>query len=47
MSRRNYDRRFREIAGTAPATWLIHQRVVRAQLLVVNALDDFLDDFLG
>jgi transcriptional regulator GlxA family with amidase domain len=43
MSRRNCDRRFREIAGTAPATWLIHQRVVRAQrLLVVNALDDFL-----
>jgi transcriptional regulator GlxA family with amidase domain len=34
MSRRNYDRRFREITGTAPATWLIHQRVVRAQRLL-------------
>ncbi len=34
MSRRNYDRRFREITGTAPATWLIHQRVIRAQQLL-------------
>jgi transcriptional regulator GlxA family with amidase domain len=34
MSRRNFDRRFREIAGTAPATWLIHQRVLRAQQLL-------------
>jgi transcriptional regulator GlxA family with amidase domain len=34
MSRRNFDRRFREIAGTAPATWLTHQRVLRAQHLL-------------
>ncbi|CAM3891358.1 GlxA family transcriptional regulator [Kibdelosporangium persicum] len=34
MSRRNYDRRFREITGTAPATWLTHQRVIRAQRLL-------------
>jgi transcriptional regulator GlxA family with amidase domain len=34
MSRRSFDRRFREITGTAPATWLIHQRVLRAQQLL-------------
>jgi transcriptional regulator GlxA family with amidase domain len=34
MSRRNFDRRFREITGTAPATWLNHQRVLRAQQLL-------------
>ena len=34
MSRRNYDRRFREITGSAPATWLIHQRVIRVQQLL-------------
>jgi transcriptional regulator GlxA family with amidase domain len=34
MSRRNFDRRFREITGTAPAAWLIHQRVLRAQQLL-------------
>ena len=34
MSRRNFDRRFREINGTAPATWLTHQRVLRAQQLL-------------
>jgi transcriptional regulator GlxA family with amidase domain len=34
MSRRNFDRRFREITGTAPATWLAHQRVLRAQRLL-------------
>jgi transcriptional regulator GlxA family with amidase domain len=34
MSRRNYDRRFREITGAAPATWLTHQRVIRAQRLL-------------
>jgi transcriptional regulator GlxA family with amidase domain len=34
MSRRNYDRRFREITGTAPGTWLTHQRVIRAQRLL-------------
>jgi transcriptional regulator GlxA family with amidase domain len=34
MSRRSFDRRFREITGTAPAAWLIHQRVLRAQQLL-------------
>jgi transcriptional regulator GlxA family with amidase domain len=34
MSRRNFDRRFREITGTAPLTWLTHQRVLRAQQLL-------------
>jgi transcriptional regulator GlxA family with amidase domain len=34
MSRRNYDRRFREITGASPATWLTHQRVIRAQRLL-------------
>ncbi|NDU75911.1 helix-turn-helix domain-containing protein [Actinomadura sp. DSM 109109] len=34
MSRRNYDRRFREITGSAPAQWLTHQRVARAQQLL-------------
>ncbi|WP_084338033.1 GlxA family transcriptional regulator [Actinomadura oligospora] len=34
MSRRNYDRRFREITGSAPAAWLTHQRVIRAQQLL-------------
>ncbi|MFC5749910.1 GlxA family transcriptional regulator [Actinomadura rugatobispora] len=34
MSRRNYDRRFREITGAAPGRWLTHQRVIRAQQLL-------------
>jgi transcriptional regulator GlxA family with amidase domain len=34
MSRRSFDRRFREITGTAPASWLITQRVLRAQRLL-------------
>ena len=34
MSRRSFDRRFREVTGAAPATWLIHQRVLRAQQLL-------------
>ncbi|GAB1515790.1 GlxA family transcriptional regulator [Actinophytocola sp. KF-1] len=34
MSRRNFDRRFREITGAAPATWLTHQRVIHAQRLL-------------
>ncbi|MEU7002989.1 helix-turn-helix domain-containing protein [Nonomuraea sp. NPDC046570] len=37
MSRRNYDRRFREIIGSAPATWLTHQRVIRAQQLLESS----------
>lgn len=34
MSRRNYDRRFREITGLTPVEWLNHQRVLRAQQLL-------------
>jgi transcriptional regulator GlxA family with amidase domain len=34
MSRRNFDRRFRELTGTTPAAWLTHQRVLRAQQLL-------------
>ena len=37
MSRRNFDRRFREITGTAPAAWLTHQRVLRAQQLLESS----------
>ncbi|MFD0898908.1 GlxA family transcriptional regulator [Actinomadura sediminis] len=37
MSRRNYDRRFREITGCAPAQWLAHQRVIRAQQLLESS----------
>jgi transcriptional regulator GlxA family with amidase domain len=34
MSRRNFDRRFRELTGATPANWLTHQRVIRAQQLL-------------
>ena len=34
MSRRHFDRRFREVTGTTPATWLTHQRVLRARQLL-------------
>jgi transcriptional regulator GlxA family with amidase domain len=34
MSRRNFDRRFNELTGTAPAAWLTHQRVLHAQQLL-------------
>lgn len=34
MSRRNFDRRFRELTGATPANWLTHQRVIRAQRLL-------------
>jgi transcriptional regulator GlxA family with amidase domain len=34
MSRRNFDRRFRELTGTTPATWLTYQRVLHAQRLL-------------
>jgi transcriptional regulator GlxA family with amidase domain len=37
MSRRNFDRRFRQITGTAPATWLTYQRVLRAQHLLESS----------
>jgi transcriptional regulator GlxA family with amidase domain len=34
MSRRNFDRRFRELTGATPANWLTHQRVIHAQRLL-------------
>ncbi len=34
MSRRNFDRRFHELTGTAPATWLTYQRVLHGQRLL-------------
>jgi transcriptional regulator GlxA family with amidase domain len=34
MSRRNFDRRFRQRTGTAPGLWLTHQRVTQAQRLL-------------
>jgi transcriptional regulator GlxA family with amidase domain len=34
MSRRSFDRRFREVTGTSPLQWLLHQRVLRAQELL-------------
>ena len=34
MSRRHFDRRFREVTGTTPATWLTYQRVLRARRLL-------------
>jgi transcriptional regulator GlxA family with amidase domain len=34
MSRRHFDRRFREITGTTPATWLTYQRVLLARQLL-------------
>jgi transcriptional regulator GlxA family with amidase domain len=37
MSRRNFDRRFRYVAGTAPATWLTYQRILRAQHLLESS----------
>jgi len=37
MSRRNFDRRFRQITGTAPATWLTYQRVLHAQHLLESS----------
>jgi transcriptional regulator GlxA family with amidase domain len=38
MSRRNFDRRFREITGATPANWLTHQRVIRAQQLLESTV---------
>lgn len=34
MSRRTFDRRFREVTGTSPLRWLLHQRVLAAQRLL-------------
>jgi transcriptional regulator GlxA family with amidase domain len=34
MSRRNFTRRFREVTGTTPAKWLVHQRLALAQQLL-------------
>jgi transcriptional regulator GlxA family with amidase domain len=37
MSRRNFDRRFRQITGTAPGAWLTYQRILRAQHLLESS----------
>ncbi|GAA2632141.1 helix-turn-helix domain-containing protein [Actinomadura fulvescens] len=37
MSRRNYDRRFREITGATPSAWLAQQRIIRAQHLLESS----------
>jgi transcriptional regulator GlxA family with amidase domain len=37
MSRRNFDRRFRQITGTPPATWLTYQRILHAQHLLESS----------
>ena len=34
MSRRTFDRRFREEFGSSPLQWLLHQRILRAQRLL-------------
>jgi transcriptional regulator GlxA family with amidase domain len=34
LSRRHFDRRFREVTGTSPLRWLLHQRVLAAQRLL-------------
>lgn len=34
MSRRTFDRRFREKVGSSPLQWLLHQRILRAQQLL-------------
>ena len=34
MSRRTFDRRFREKYGSSPLQWLLHQRILRAQRLL-------------
>jgi transcriptional regulator GlxA family with amidase domain len=36
MSRRSFDRRFRDTTGTSITQWLLHQRVLRAQRLLEN-----------
>ena len=36
MSRRSFDRRFREATGTSVTQWLVHQRILRAQRLLEN-----------
>jgi transcriptional regulator GlxA family with amidase domain len=36
MSRRSFDRRFRDATGTSVTQWLLHQRVLRAQRLLEN-----------
>lgn len=34
MSRRTFDRRFRQVTGTTPTQWLLHQRILQAQRLL-------------
>lgn len=40
LSRRTFDRRFRETTGLSPLQWLLHQRILRAQhILSTTSLD--------
>lgn len=39
MSRRTFDRRFRQATGTTPTQWLLHQRVLHAQRLLETTAD--------
>jgi transcriptional regulator GlxA family with amidase domain len=40
LSRRTFDRRFRETTGCSPLQWLLHQRILRAQhILSTTGLD--------
>lgn len=34
MSRRTFDRRFKELTGVSPLQWLLHQRILSAQRLL-------------
>lgn len=43
MSRRSFDRHFREVAGMSPKRWLIQQRVLLAQQLLENS-DEPIED---
>jgi transcriptional regulator GlxA family with amidase domain len=39
MSRRTFTRQFREHTGTSPQQWLLHQRLLRAKLLLESTTD--------
>ena len=39
MSRRTFTRQFREHTGTSPRQWLLHQRLLRAKLLLESTTD--------
>jgi transcriptional regulator GlxA family with amidase domain len=39
LSRRTFTRQFRERTGTSPQQWLLHQRLLRAKLLLESTSD--------